>query len=53
MDVNGENITKESDFVTGFIKNGSVLGRPVDITFDQSGKIYISDDANGNIYLVY
>ncbi len=40
---------KFEDFVTGFIKNGEVLGRPVDILVKGSD-VYISDDKAGAIY---
>jgi glucose/arabinose dehydrogenase len=45
---NGQ-ITEES-FLTGFLKDGPVLGRPVDIAEDTSGIVFISDDFNGVIW---
>jgi hypothetical protein len=40
--------------ISGFEKNGNVIGRPVDITQGNDGAIYISDDYAGAIYrLVY
>ncbi len=42
----------ETDFMTGFLLNGDVIGRPVDIAENSSGAIYISDDFNGSIYRV-
>ncbi len=42
---------KVEDFITGWISNGQVLGRPVDI-LTQNDNIYISDDKAGVIYLV-
>lgn len=42
----------ESDFMTGFLINGDVIGRPVDIAESPSGEIFISDDFNGSIYRV-
>jgi glucose/arabinose dehydrogenase len=45
-------IPQEEDFVTGFLSNGKVLGRPVDVTFDKAGSLFISDDRNGAIYKV-
>lgn len=39
-----------SDFVWGFLENGKVHGRPVDIAEGPDGAYYISDDAAGNIY---
>jgi glucose/arabinose dehydrogenase len=52
LELNGNTIDKEDDFVTGFIDNGTVNGRPVDLTFDSSGNLYISDDKTGNVYIV-
>lgn len=40
------------DFLTGWLSDGSTLGRPVDILAAPDGKIYISDDHAGVIYLV-
>ena len=39
-------------FLTGFLKDGRVLGRPVDITEDPNGVVFISDDFNGVIWRV-
>ncbi len=47
---NGE-IT-ETDFMTGFLNNDDVIGRPVDIAESPSGEIFISDDFSGSIYRV-
>jgi glucose/arabinose dehydrogenase len=48
----GEIISR--DLISGFEKNGNVIGRPVDITQGNDGAIYISDDYAGAIYrLVY
>jgi len=40
------------DFLTGFELDGDIIGRPVDITQDTNGAIYISDDYAGAIYRV-
>lgn len=40
------------DFITGFIKDGEVLGRPVDIVFAENGTLFISDDKAGAIYIL-
>lgn len=47
--------TKEvKDFATGWLtKDGDVLGRPVDVIFDDEGIIYVSDDNAGIIYRVW
>lgn len=42
----------ERSFVSGFEKDGDVIGRPVDIAEGPGGEIYISDDYAGAIYRV-
>lgn len=41
-----------SDFMSGFLTEAGVSGRPVDITQDRSGNLYISDDLAGRVYRV-
>jgi len=41
----------EEDFISGWLQGGHALGRPVDILADR-GRIFISDDKAGVIYLV-
>ncbi|MFT3929983.1 MAG: PQQ-dependent sugar dehydrogenase [Spongiibacteraceae bacterium] len=43
---------EQTDFVTGFERDGNVIGRPVDIAEGPDGAIYISDDYAGVIYRV-
>lgn len=52
MDINGNDVIGEEDFITGFLvaKTEKVVGRPVDLTFDTEGSLYISDDQTGMIY---
>lgn len=52
MKVEGNKITGDEDFITGFLQGSNALGRPVDVTFDKSGSLYISDDKIGAIYKV-
>lgn len=52
LDIEGERVLKEEDFISGFLQNGSSSGRPVDLEFDKDGNLYISDDKSGNIYIV-
>ena len=40
----------QSDFLTGFLRNGDVIGRPVDVEESVDGAIYISDDYTGSVY---
>ena len=41
---------EETDFMTGFLEDGDVIGRPVDVIESQDGSIYITDDFTGSIY---
>jgi len=45
----GGDIT-QTDFVTGFLQDGDVIGRPVDVEEAADGLIYISDDYTGSVY---
>ncbi len=52
MKVQGNTITEVDDFMTGFLQDGQTLARPVDLLFDSSGNLFISDDKAGNIFIV-
>jgi glucose/arabinose dehydrogenase len=43
---------EERDFVTGFLENEDVIGRPVDVAEASDGAIYVSDDYAGVVYQV-
>jgi glucose/arabinose dehydrogenase len=40
----------QTDFLTGFLLEDNVIGRPVDVTEAPDGAIYISDDFSGSVY---
>jgi glucose/arabinose dehydrogenase len=44
--------TGYSDFVTGWLRGGSYIGRPVGLAVGPDGSLYISDDSLGYIYRV-
>ena len=46
------NMLDVSDFLSGWIKGKAADGRPVDIIFDQNGKMYVSDDKAGVVYQI-
>jgi len=41
------------DFITGWLRGDGALGRPVDLLFDDSGTLFISDDKAGVIYRIF
>lgn len=45
-------VTSVDDFVTGFLSNGEVFGRPAGMATGADGALYISDDNKGFIYRV-
>lgn len=47
---NGE--VRKKEFISGYEKDGEVIGRPVDIIESKRGIIYISDDFTNSIYRV-
>lgn len=52
MDVVGNTITGEEDFMRGFLTEEGVIGRPVDLNFGPDGALYVSDDKSGVIYRI-
>jgi cytochrome c553 len=42
----------ESDFLSGFERDGQVIGRPVDVVEAPDGILYVSDDFAGAVYRV-
>jgi len=42
----------ESDFLTGFLNEGGIIGRPAFVTEGPDGAIYVSDDYAGVVYRV-
>jgi glucose/arabinose dehydrogenase len=47
------NTSTVEDFATGWLTNGSVIGRPVDIIMAADGSLFVSDDNAGKIYRIY
>lgn len=52
LEIENGRVVRESDFLTGFLKNAEVLGRPVDLIFDKEGNLFVSDDGKGVIFKV-
>ena len=52
LDVDGSTVKSEEDFLAGFLEGSEAYGRPVDIEFDKSGYLYVSDDKRGVVYIV-
>ena len=53
LNVEGEKIIDEVDFLSDFLKGNQTQGRPVDLVFDKNGNLFISDDKAGLIYRIY
>ena len=51
LDFDANKITQH-DFITGFLKDGQVKGRPVHLVKGKHGELYLSDDFNGVIYQI-
>ncbi|MBX4206166.1 PQQ-dependent sugar dehydrogenase, partial [Candidatus Microgenomates bacterium] len=51
LDKDGNKVGQE-DFISGWLKNGKVLGRPVDVLVKDNKQIYISDDKANVVYLL-
>lgn len=45
-------VVSDTVFIDGFVQNGDVIGRPVDITFLADGSMLVSDDHRGRVYRV-
>ena len=52
LSINNGEVTKMEDFITGFMKDDNVLGRPVDLLFKDNGSLLVSDDYAKVIYIV-
>ena len=46
------NVEGMDDFITGWLSDGEVLGRPVDVLIQPGGIMYVSDDYAGVIYKI-
>lgn len=51
MDLFGNPVSQD-DFISGWLNDREVQGRPVDVEFDTNGHLYVSDDKTGNIYVI-
>ncbi len=40
------------DFITGFLSEKGIMGRPVSIAEDKAGQLYLTDDLGGRIYRI-
>lgn len=53
LNVEGEKVAGEEDFLSDFLQGNQTKGRPVDLAFSQNGDLFISDDKAGVIYRIY
>ncbi len=52
VEVQGDKVIQATPFMTGFLRRGSVSGRPVDIEVLDDGSVLVSDDHAGKIYRI-
>src|SRR3989344_1116487 len=52
LDLEGNTIKGETDFLTGFLQGSEAIARPVDVVFDAHGSLFVSDDKAGNVYKI-
>lgn len=52
VQINGKQVTGVSDFITGWLRDEKVSGRPVDVEIAKDGSVFVSDDQNGVIYRI-
>jgi glucose/arabinose dehydrogenase len=45
-------VASDTVFIDGFLQDGVVVGRPVDVAFLPDGSMLVSDDFKGRIYRV-
>ncbi|GJE45761.1 hypothetical protein AEGHOMDF_4961 [Methylobacterium soli] len=45
-------VTSVEPFLTGFLENNELIGRPVDVQVTPDGALLVSDDLNGAIYRI-
>ena len=50
--LDGQGGAREEPFMTGFLVDERVYGRPVDVAVGPDGALYVSDDFTGSIYRV-
>ena len=49
---NGDGSIESRDFMTGFLGDKGIVGRPVSIVENAAGQFYITDDLGGRIYRI-
>lgn len=52
VDVDGEKVVGEEDFISGFLDGSQVKARPVDLIFNSDGDLFLTDDKAGHIYKI-
>lgn len=49
---NNNNVIYSEDFITGYIQDNIAIGRPVALTFDSQGNLFLSDDKANAVYKI-
>ncbi len=52
LDAEGRQEGAVEDFMTGFMRNGEVLGRPSGLLIEPGGVLYVADDRAGALYRI-
>ena len=50
--VNGSTVQGSENFISGWYADGNTIGRPVDLEMSANGRLFISDDYAGYVYIV-
>ena len=51
--LDGDRALSYAPFATGWLTNGKVFGRPVDLLVRDDGSLWVSDDYRGAVYRIY
>lgn len=53
LEINGDGVVAEHDFLNIWLEGNTASGRPVDLEFGTDGSLFISDDKAGVVYRIW
>ncbi|MBX3022734.1 MAG: PQQ-dependent sugar dehydrogenase [Bdellovibrionales bacterium] len=53
LNATGDKVLRQEPFLSGFLKDGTISGRPVDVLELKDGSILVSDDFASAVYRIY